>query len=179
MSRASMWIGFLADRDGMGLHHLGAPWEFDWGVAPMPGDQTEATLYRGQGYYITSHTAHVEQAWAWLQYLSSYPVGRGLPARRSTAESDDFYEMVGDDVAAVALHAVERLVPRVSAGGERPDTLETYARTVESRVNDGERLGVYEPPETPETFALVVESVINGELTPSEAMATLRGQVGN
>ncbi len=174
--KAAMWIGFLGDRDGMGWHHLRAPWEFDWGIAPLPGDQTEATLYRGQGYYITSHSAHVEQAWAWIQYLSSRPVGRGLPARRSTAESSDFREMAGDDVAAVALYAVERIVPRVSADGELPETLETYARTVESVVNDGERRGIFEPPETPEKFALVVESVVNGELTPSEAMAMLRGK---
>jgi hypothetical protein len=82
--------------------------------------------------------------------------------------------LVGEEVAATALHAVEHLVPRVSAAGELPETLETYARTVESVVNDGERLGVYEPPETPETFARMVESVVNGEITASEAMARLR-----
>jgi ABC-type glycerol-3-phosphate transport system substrate-binding protein len=172
--KSAMWIGFLGDRNGMGFHHLGAPWGFDWGAVPLPGDRTEATLYRGQGYYITSRTTHVEEAWAWVQYLSGHAGGRALPSRRSIAESSGFRELVGEEVAATALHAVEHLVPRVSAAGELPETLETYARTVESVVNDGERLGVYEPPETPETFARMVESVVNGEITASEAMARLR-----
>jgi multiple sugar transport system substrate-binding protein len=174
--KSAMWIGFLGDRNGQGFHHLGTPWEFDWGIVPLPGDQTEATLYRGQGYYITSRTAHAEEAWVWIQYLSNHAIGRALPARRSVAESSSFRDSVGDQVATAALYAVEHLVPRSIAAGEPPETLETYARTVESIVNDGERTGIDKPPEIPETFARMVESVINGELTAAEAMAILRGE---
>jgi ABC-type glycerol-3-phosphate transport system substrate-binding protein len=172
--RAAMWIGFVGDRDGMGFHHLGAPWNFDWGVVSLPIDQTEATLYRGQGYYITAHTAHIEESWTWIQYLSHHPTGRALPSRRSTAESSDFQELAGEQIATVALHAIEHLVPRTSATDEPPETLEAYAQAVESIVNDGERLGVHRPPEIPEMFASMVESVINGEITASEAMTKLR-----
>ncbi|MDY7080521.1 MAG: extracellular solute-binding protein [Chloroflexota bacterium] len=174
--KSAMWIGFLGDRNGQGFHHLAAPWEFDWGVVPLPGDRTEATLYKGQGYYTTSRTAHVEEAWAWIRYLSDHAVGRALPARRPVAESLNFRELVGGEVATAALYAIEHLIPRTTAAGESPETLETYARTVESAVSDGERTGAYEPPATTERFTSLVESVVNGELTATEAMTSLRGE---
>jgi ABC-type glycerol-3-phosphate transport system substrate-binding protein len=130
---------------------MGAPWGFNWGVVPLPGDQSEATMYWGQGYYITSRTAHVEEAWAWIQYLSEQSTGRALPARRSVAETSGFRESVGEQVAAAALYAVEHLVPPNNIAGDVPqETLEMYTQ--------------------------LVESVVNGELTAAEAMATLRGE---
>ena len=149
--KAAMWIGYLGWRNGRASSMgMGAPWGFNWGVVPLPGDQTEATQYWGQGYYITSRTAHVEEAWAWIQYLSEQPVGQALPARRSVAESSGFQESVGDEVAAAALYAVEHLVlPNIAVGV---------------------------PQETLEMYTQLVESVINGELTAAEAMATLRGE---
>jgi len=149
--KAAMWIGYLGSRNGRNSSMgMGAPWGFNWGVVPLPGDQTEATMYWGPGYYITSRTAHVEEAWAWIQYLSEQPTGRTLPARRSVAASSGFRESVGDEVAAAALYAVEHLVPPITAGDVPPETLEMYTQ--------------------------LVESVVNGELTAAEAMATLRGE---
>jgi len=172
--KAAMWIGFLADRDGLGFHHLAMPWPFEWGVVPLPGGAPgEATLYRGQGYYISAHSEHVQEAWAWIQFLNSHPLGKALPALRATAESDDFQALVGDEVAAAALHAVDHLVPRVDAPGYPPEMLETYARTVESVVNDGYRMGFYEPPAYLREFSILVEAVIMGEMTATEAVEKL------
>ncbi|MDY6877508.1 MAG: extracellular solute-binding protein [Chloroflexota bacterium] len=154
--KAAMWIGSLGSRNGMagsmGMG-IGAPWNFDWGLVPLPGDQTEATLYGGRGYYITSRTAHVEEAWAWIQYLSSQPTGRALPARRSVAEASGFRELAGDQVVTAALYAVEHLVPPITLADVSPEMAETYLE--------------------------IVESVVNGELTAAEAMATLRGEDGD
>lgn len=149
--KAAMWIGYLGSRNGRGSSiGIGGPWRFNWGVVPLPGDQTEATMYWGRGYYITSRTAHVEEAWAWIQYLSSQLIGRALPARRSVAESSGFRESVGDEVATAALYAVEHLMPPITAADVSPEVTEVYAG--------------------------MVESVVNGELTAAEAMATLRGE---
>jgi ABC-type glycerol-3-phosphate transport system substrate-binding protein len=168
-----MWIGFLADRDGQGFHHLASPWEFEWGLAPLPKDQLEATLYRAQGYYLTAHTKHINESWEWIMFLSSNTSGKGLPARRSVAESSSFYTLVGEDVASTGLHAVDHLVPRINESITPPELLEEYSRTVESVVNDGNRVGFFKQPAFPRFFAIQVESVIKGEITAAEAMQFL------
>jgi len=171
--KAAMWIGFLADRDGQGFHHLASPWEFEWGLAPLPKDQLEATLYRAQGYYLTAHTKHINESWEWIKFLSSNTSGKGLPARRSIAESSSFYALVGEDVASTGVHAVDHLVPRINESNTPPELLEEYSRTVESIVNDGNRVGFFRQPEFPRFFAIQVESVIKGEITAAEAMQFL------
>ncbi|MFC2052800.1 ABC transporter substrate-binding protein [Chloroflexota bacterium] len=171
--KAAMWIGFLADRDGQGFHHLASPWEFKWGLAPLPKDRLEATLYRAQGYYLTAHTKHVNESLEWIKFLSSNTSGKGLPARRSVAESSRFYAMVGEDVASTGLHAVDHLVPRINESNTTPDLLEKYSRTVESVVNDGNRIGFFSQPEFLRLFAIKVESVIKGEITAAEVMQYL------
>ncbi|MFC1879417.1 ABC transporter substrate-binding protein [Chloroflexota bacterium] len=169
--QAAMWIGFLADRDGWGFHHLAAPWPFEWGAIPLPmGAQTESTLYRGQGYYISARCKNVPAAWSWIQFLSSHPLGKALPARQAIAESDNFRELVGEQVAGAALYAVEYLVPRVSAPGYPPEMLEIYARTVESVVNDGYRMEFYAQPAYPRELSILVEAVITGEMTAKDAI---------
>ncbi|MFC2042648.1 ABC transporter substrate-binding protein [Chloroflexota bacterium] len=171
--KAAMWIGFLADRDGQGFHHLASPWDFEWGLAPLPKDQLEATLYRAQGYYVTSHTKHENESWEWIKFLSSKSSGKGFPARRSVAESSSFKALVGEDVASTGLHAVDHLVPRINVSNIPPDLLEEYSRTVESVVNDGNRFGFFKQPEFPRLFAIQVESVTKGEITAAEAMKFL------
>jgi multiple sugar transport system substrate-binding protein len=172
--KAAMWIGFLADRDGLGFHHLNAPWPFEWSVVPLPrGSQGEATIYRGQGYYISADTEHPEAAWAWIQYLSSHPLDKALPARPMIAESSEFQALVGEDVASAALHAIEYIIPRVAATGYPPEMLEIYARTNESVTNDGYRTGFYSPPAVAREFSILIEGVAKGELTAVEAIAEL------
>ena len=176
VQKAAMWIGFFADRAGMGYHHMSVPWDFEWGVVPLPSDESAASLYRGQGYYVTNYSAHAEEAWLWIRFLTTHPAGKGFPAYRTTAESNAFRELVGDSVSNAGLRAVEHLVPRANTSGVPPETLEIYARTVESVVNDGLRVGFYTAPEIPRAYAVSIEAVISGELTVEEALEKLRQQ---
>lgn len=177
--KAAMWIGFMADRDGFGFHHLASPWPFEWGVVPLPGGmEAEGTLYRVQGYYITSHCEHVDEAWAWIQFLSSHPVGKALPARQAIAESENFQALAGEEVADSTLHAVEYLIPRVTAQGYHPEMLEMYAHTVESVVNDGYRIGFFKSPAYARRLSILMEAVMKGEITAVEAVEKLKLEFG-
>lgn len=178
--KAAMWIGFMADRDGLGFHHLAAPWPFPWGVVSLPkGPHGEGTLYRGQGYYISANSENADAAWTWIQFLSSHPLGKALPARIEIAESDDFQVQVGDTIASTALHSVDHLIPRINFQGYPPEMLEIYARTVESVVNDGYRMGFYTPPAYPRQLSILIEAIIMDELRASDAVKKLELQFGD
>jgi ABC-type glycerol-3-phosphate transport system substrate-binding protein len=177
--KAAMWIGFLSDRDGLGFHHLANPWSFEWGILPLPrGPYGESTLYRAQGYYISAHCQNVAETWKWIRFLSQHPLEKGLPAHRDIARSDRWRILVGDEVAAAAIHASEHLVPRIASRTYPPDLLEVYARTVESIVNDGNRSGFNTSPPYLRALSLTTESVMLGETTAAEGIIKLHQQYG-
>ncbi len=80
------------------------------GVVPYPvGDNGTAGFESVNGYYIAAQTEVRQAAWEWLKYLTEQEslAAWGLPARISTAESDEFVQRVGAEKAAVMIAAVE------------------------------------------------------------------------
>jgi multiple sugar transport system substrate-binding protein len=73
-------------------------------IAPVP----EASLIMVSGYFISAGTAHPQEAWRWLQFLSRHiaPPGQ-LPARRGLVSDSTYAQALGDEALAILLHAVE------------------------------------------------------------------------
>lgn len=71
--------------------------DFEWDVAGLPQQQRRANLAAGAGYVIAANTAHPEEAWEFLKFLSGpkgqaifAEAGLAVPARRSVAQSEIF-----------------------------------------------------------------------------------------
>ena len=45
--------------------------DFDWDVAPMPGDKNIATILHSDGYCITSGAKNKDAAWAFVEFANS------------------------------------------------------------------------------------------------------------
>ena len=94
-----MWMGMLSDQGG---ETWPVRWQMQWGVVPLPRDQAAATLALVDGYYISARTEQPTASWQWLAFLSEHMPPLNLPARRSLAESDEYAQRVGLDVAEAA-----------------------------------------------------------------------------
>lgn len=179
VQKSAMLTGFLADRDGLGFHHMANPWPFEWGVVPLPaGPAGSATLYRAQGYYIAATCEDPETAWLWIEFLSNLPAKRGLPARIAVAESQEYSDWVGEEVAQVALTSVEHLIPRIESDQFPADMLEFYGHTTESVVNNGFRLGFFKSPTYLRRLSILIEEAMQGKLETSEIINVLEDEFG-
>lgn len=100
-----MWTGMLSEQGGQTWRR---DWNMNWGVAPMPRDQQSATMTLVEGYFISARTTHPDACWDWISFLSDTLPGRmQVPARRSLAESPDWTERVGVEVADAARASME------------------------------------------------------------------------
>lgn len=87
---------------------------FEWDVVALPQGKRQANLAAGAGYVIAANTAHSDEAWTFLKFLSS-PKGQAIfaesgvavPARRSVAESEIFMEQQPTHNAQAFLDGVE------------------------------------------------------------------------
>lgn len=68
--------------------------DFEWDVAPMPGDKRVATILHSDGYCITSASKNKEAAWAFTEFANGpegqkiiVTSGRTVPSLKSVAES--------------------------------------------------------------------------------------------
>ena len=96
--RVGMWtnVGTTAalfgEREGLNL-----------GAAPVPiqVDGTRSgSLTTTSGHFISSSTEHRQACWQWITFLSSKPaVVQGFPARHSVAESNEYRDRVGAELA--------------------------------------------------------------------------------
>jgi ABC-type glycerol-3-phosphate transport system substrate-binding protein len=101
--KAAMW----SDTVGSGTFF---PEDLRRGIAPLPlGEGKMADLFVW-GYYISKDTPYPRQCWEWIKFLSDHGLEatRGLPARRSAAESPQFRTKVGEEEAEVYLFSLER-----------------------------------------------------------------------
>jgi ABC-type glycerol-3-phosphate transport system substrate-binding protein len=103
-NKAAMWSGMLSERGGE-LWQI--EWNMRWGVVPLPRDQQSATLTVVEGYFISSQSEHPEACWQWIAFLSEHTPTRQAPARQSLAESDEYEQQVGSEVAAVVRTSME------------------------------------------------------------------------
>ncbi len=102
-----MWPGNFSDRDGATWP---VTWEnLDWGMVALPGNLNAATSGFGTGYAISSQTEKPEAAWKWVVFLSEQIPQNLIPARRSLAESKEFGDRVGADIANTALKSMQEV----------------------------------------------------------------------
>jgi multiple sugar transport system substrate-binding protein len=104
LQQAAMAIGGPFDQ-GEGI----IPWNFEWGVAPLPRDKAKSTLINAHGYYITARTAYPQQAWALVRYLSEseQAVTGRVPARRAAARSDGVRQQIGPEIVDAVLATLD------------------------------------------------------------------------
>lgn len=103
-SRAAMWSdqGFDSfpetSLDGL-----------DIGIVPLPTgvDGTAVIESLTTGYFISAETTQQQACWEWIKFLSVQPLigsfGNTVPTRRSVAESPEYAQAVGADLAAANL----------------------------------------------------------------------------
>jgi multiple sugar transport system substrate-binding protein len=124
--KAAMYLGFYSDRGGMSWGPQ-ARWRMNWGMVPLPRDERASTLGFVMGYAASVDTRHPEACWEWMTYLSEQIPPFVLPARRSLAESVEYTEQVGAEIAKVAQASVEDawIVPDVQMTelGEQTESL--------------------------------------------------------
>jgi ABC-type glycerol-3-phosphate transport system substrate-binding protein len=83
----------------------------DIGVAPLPmGRGGTGSYLSARGYFISADAENPKACWEWLKFLSEQPeAARGLPARPSLAESDEYRKRVGEERAAAYIASVSGL----------------------------------------------------------------------
>lgn len=80
---------------------------FRWGIVPLPRDSQSTSGAFALGAAISSQAQHPDAAWKWIAYLSGQAREYSAPVRRSVAESTEFQELVGGDIAAAARATLE------------------------------------------------------------------------
>jgi len=105
--RFAMWMLTLADQGG---GRWGRGWDINWGIVPLPRDQNAVTMGTVDGLFISSQTAHPEECWLWIKFVSQQMPYFLMPARRSMAESNEYETKVGAEVAIAARTAVEEAI---------------------------------------------------------------------
>ena len=142
--RVAMWVSsgvgsaMAHDRDGLRV-----------GVVPFPIGSGGAGGYRSpKGYFISAQAEAPQVCWEWITFLTGQPeAAQGLPARRPVAESEAYWQQVGEERAVAYRASV--------AGLERPFQLsseaawlrgvtywlfQAYGRVLEGRVSVEEAL---------------------------------------
>jgi ABC-type glycerol-3-phosphate transport system substrate-binding protein len=169
--RAGMWLSsggggafvFAGPGGGRGFQFGGQDGGTDLnvGVAPLPtgpnSDQGSG-FQSVDGYFISAQTEARQACWTWITFLTEQQsVAGGLPARQSVAQSDDYRQRVGSDLADAYLASV-------NAGGKA---------SFYQRVSDeGNWLGFA-------SFWLsdAYNKVVNGDATVEEALSAAQESV--
>ena len=100
-----MWTVLLSERGGRNRQ---STWPFEWGVVPLPRDQSRVTFVMATGYFVSARAAHPRESWLWLDFLATEAdLDWDVPPRRSTAQSEAYRQRVGDQVYAVAQETME------------------------------------------------------------------------
>ncbi|MGQ9597923.1 MAG: extracellular solute-binding protein [Anaerolineae bacterium] len=84
--------------------------ELNLGVAPLPAgpNSVQGSGFQSvNGYFISAQSDARQACWTWITFLTEQPnVAFGLPARRSVAESAEYRQRVGAEVADAYLASV-------------------------------------------------------------------------
>ena len=97
--QAGMWMLLLSERGGQNQRE---PWDYEWGVAPLPQDEARVTFMISSAYFMTADTAHPQESWLWLNYLATKAdLDWDVPPRRSVAEDENYRKWVGEEMYAV------------------------------------------------------------------------------
>jgi len=79
------------------------------GAAPLPlNPGAQSTSVTVTGYFISSDTPHRQACWQWITFLTTVDANPGMPARRTVAESDAYWQRVGAETAAANLGSINQ-----------------------------------------------------------------------
>jgi ABC-type glycerol-3-phosphate transport system substrate-binding protein len=109
---AALWSSLLSERQGAG----GWNWDFGWGIVPWPRDQVDVVFSCTFAYFVSANTPRREAALRWVDFLTRQPPQlKGIPARRSVAESEQvrqaFVDQIGSEAYDACLAAIEQATP--------------------------------------------------------------------
>jgi ABC-type glycerol-3-phosphate transport system substrate-binding protein len=86
--------------------------ELRTGTLPLPtgmAEQISGGYQAINGYYISAGAQEKEACWEWLKFLSTQPsIISGFPARISVAESNVYYQQVGQERIEAYLSAMQQ-----------------------------------------------------------------------
>jgi ABC-type glycerol-3-phosphate transport system substrate-binding protein len=128
-------------------------WQSEWRVAPLPRGAIAASSANIEAFAISASTPDRDASWHWVTFLSRQTTYRLIPARRSLSESEAFEQAVGKEVAAVARFSLE-------------DAIIVSPQYGAALSDDFER------------FTSAVGQIIEGAMTPAEAMDAAALQSG-
>ena len=124
-----VWSGMLSDRGG---RSWSTEWSMRWGVVQLPRDVNAATLTLVEGYYVSSQAASPEACWDWISFVSQHIPRRQTPVRRSLAESPDYEQQVGSEVAEVVRASMEGALLLSPDLAEFEEALGTFGQAFEA-----------------------------------------------
>jgi ABC-type glycerol-3-phosphate transport system substrate-binding protein len=130
IGRVGMWTGMLSEQGG---RTWPTEWDMRWGVAPLPRDQQSMTLTLVEGYFISAQTKHPDACWRWISFLSKQMPQRQAPARKSLAESTEYEEQVGREIATVVQTSMDNVLllsPELASYEESLDTFTQAFNTI-------------------------------------------------
>jgi len=107
----------------------------DLGVVGPPQQAERANVLFWGGFGIHQGTENPEAAWLWLVFLSEKIPQNLIPARRSLAESKEFQDQIGSDVADAvykSMQSVTLISPELFQFG---DSLEYFSQAIDDIVN--------------------------------------------
>ncbi len=128
---------FVASLSMHGGRIQGIPaWTFKWGAVPLPHDENAFTISFIEALGVTRNSEHPDASWKWIQYVNSQPHSRLLPARVSLAESPEYAELVGDELATAGRQSMQNalLTTRQNLSGLM-NIVELFSLTMDSLVN--------------------------------------------
>ncbi len=112
--RAAMWVSHPSTY----YERVGLPPRTGNVPLPLLGQQKMGMREQGVwGYVISANAAYPQACWEWIKFASDHSavVARGLPARRSIAESPEYRSQVGEEVADALLYTMEHIDPSLDA----------------------------------------------------------------
>jgi multiple sugar transport system substrate-binding protein len=147
--KAGMYVGMLSDRGGLSWGP-GARWQMEWGIVPLPRDESAFTFGFIYGHAVSADTSHPEACYELLVFLNERMMPYMMPARRSVTESAAFEQQVGAEAASVARASIESMV----VVSDIPDNLEQGL----------------------EGFVETLIAILNGEVPAEQGMVELQRQ---
>jgi ABC-type glycerol-3-phosphate transport system substrate-binding protein len=143
VGNVGMWILPISERGGASWP---VEWDSNWGMAVLPqGASAQIPLWVDDVYAISAASEHPEESWAWVSYLSRQMPTRIIPSRRSLIESSDFETFMGAEIVDVVRNSIPNAIP-ISVWG-----LAEHYRVVE-------------------LYSAAVEDIVEGNITPKEAL---------
>jgi ABC-type glycerol-3-phosphate transport system substrate-binding protein len=128
-----VWTGMLSERGG---RTWPTEWDMRWGVVPLPRERQSATLTLVEGYFISSQAQNPDACWEWLSFLSKQIPARQAPARRSLAESEEYEQQVGTEIATVVRASMENTLMLSPKLVEFEEALELFSRAFDAILQE-------------------------------------------